>query len=254
MLLSLSLMPLILSRITPPAMVPMPEGLSVRRLIRISPLGAVGALAAGLMGSAFWGLAADFILRMGFPQDKVAWFMAASLTGGLLAQWPLGTLSDHVNRRYAILIASTLIFLASVGLTFMSISDASAEAYGTGRLMLWGALFGAGLHPLYSLFIAHTSDFLAPEYFVRASAGLQRIQSSGAIAGPLIIGALMSAGSSMLFIVIALLAMGLMIFACWRLAQGRTPHHLFLRPFRLLTRTGALASLLDPRYDKAKEG
>jgi MFS family permease len=238
-LLSLALPPLILSRIPQPEILPTPEPFGMRKLYEISPLGMAGALVAGLMGGAYWGLTAAFILQAGYPQGDIAWFMAISLVGGLLAQLPLGALSDRVNRRYAILIALALIFLASLMLLLRQ--EASLA-----ELLLWGVVFGSGFHPLYSLFIAHTNDFVPQGYFVRASAGLQLVQSIGAVLGPLLAGLFMHvAGGGMLFAYMALLSGVFAVFTLRRLALNRIPD--MIKPLRLLTRTGMFAFLMDPR-------
>ncbi|MDE3060372.1 MAG: MFS transporter [Pseudomonadota bacterium] len=252
MLLSLALVPLILSRIEQPTPIEAPQTLGVRRLLAISPLSVAGALAAGLMGSAYWGLTAAYVINLGFPPHDAAWFMAAGLMGGLLTQWPLGALSDRIGRRQVIMLASALVLSASLALALTALWSSPSATFGMGWLLVWSMLFGAGLHPLYSLCIAHANDFVGPEYFVRASVGLQLIQSVGAIIGPLAAGAMIhAAGQSMLFFYLALLAGALILYDLARIAKGRMPA--FTKPFRLLTRTGLLAVMMDPRYRRRKE-
>lgn len=247
-LLSFALVPLTLSN-THPSSIAQPEIFSIRRLFAVSPLGVAGALTAGLMGGAYWGLTAVFMLRMGFGSESVSWFMSASLVGGLLAQWPLGQLSDRVNRRFVILLALALIGSTSALLTWLASGDTPAETFGIVWFILAGAVFGAGLHPLYSLCIAHANDFVAPEHFVGASAGLQLVQGVGAVAGPLLAGLLMYlGGSGMLFVYIGSLAGLFMLYTLTRAAANRQPSA--PAPFQLLTRTGILAFRMDPRYRK----
>lgn len=220
-LLSLSLVPLILSRITPPPPVPLdsPEQyLGIRKLYRISPLGVIGALTAGLMTGAYWGLTAVYILGIGFSQNDVAWFMAASLLGGLVAQWPLGALFDR-NRRYAIMLSLALITIAAIAITSMAFWDMQKAPFGIVFLLVFGIIFGTGFHPFYSLCMAHTNDFVPAGSYVHASAGLQLTQSIGAAAGPLIASFLMHAmGNRMLYMYIALLSGS---FILYRLLIGR---------------------------------
>ncbi len=250
-MLSLALVPLMLSRSAQPSNIKPPESFSLKRLFEVSPLGVTGAAVAGLMGGAYWGLTAVFVLGMGFTQNAVAWFMASSLIGGLIAQWPLGALSDRINRRYVIVLAASLISVASAMLTSMALWDAPAETFGAASLVLIGALFGAGFHPLYSLCIAHANDFVSPQHFVRASTGLQLTQGVGAIFGPLLAGFVMYlGGSGMLYAYIGAFAGLLTVYTVRRLAENRTPKDKRRSPFRLLTRTGLAALLMDPRYRK----
>ena len=140
------------------------------------------------MTGAYWGLTAVYILGIGFSQNDVAWFMAASLLGGLLAQWPLGALSDR-NRRYAIMLSLALIAIAAaIAITSMAFWDMQKVPFGIVLLLGLGIIFGAGFHPFYSLCMAHTNDFVPAGSYVHASAGLQLTQSIGAAAGPLIAG------------------------------------------------------------------
>ncbi len=236
-LLTLALTPLILSRSVQPVATQTPERLKITQLIQASPLGAMGALMVGLVGGAYWGLSAAFVLRLGLGQSAAAWFMSASLLGGLLAQWPLGALSDRINRRYVILLAACLILLSSGLLTVMALWDNPSATFGAGWIIAAGAAFGAGYHPLYSLCIAHANDFLAPQHFVRASIGLQSVQSMGAIIGPLLAGLFMFlGGNAMLYGYICLLSILFIFYIIIRMTGNRQPITGERKPFRFLER------------------
>lgn len=247
MMLSLAIVPLTLSRIIQPVTVRPVDSFGVRQLMQVSPLGVIGALVAGLMAGGYWGLSAVFIIRIGFEQNAVAWFMAASLMGGLVAQWPLGTLSDRINRRYVIILAASLIALASGFLSLLAMMG-GATVLSVSGLIIIAIIFGAGFHPLYSLCIAHANDFIGPEQFVRASAGLQMVQGAGAVAGPLLAGLLMyMVGHTMLFIYISLLAGFFALYTLRRMIENRKPAIGGHVPFRFYTKTGLFAFLMDPR-------
>jgi MFS family permease len=247
-MLSLALVPLILSRSVQPNYLPAPEFFGIKQLFKVSPLGVTGALIAGLMGGAYWGLTAIFILHLGYAQQAVAWFMSASLIGGLCAQWPLGALSDRINRRYIIMLAASMVSITACVLAMMAFWKPPAETYSVQWLILIGAFFGAGFHPLYSLCIAHANDYIAPEHFVRASTGLQLVQGIGAIAGPMAAGAFMYIGGyPMLYAYIASLSGLLVLYNMQRITSNRPVPEEFRSPFRLLTRTGIFASRMDPR-------
>src|SRR5690606_38976513 len=135
----------------------------------------------------FWGLAAAYAIRLGYSPSEAALFVSLSFAGGLLAQMPLGILSDRFGRRPVVALASGMVLTASVGL--MLISGAPDQLWG---LLLLGMLFRAGFHPTYSLFMAPANDFLEPHHFVRASAGLLAVYSVGAAVGPALAGAVMN--------------------------------------------------------------
>src|SRR3546814_6857661 len=69
------------------------------RLYRTSPLGFVGAAVTGVMMGAFYGLGAVFARGVGLNTAGTALFMSATILGGVALQWPLGRLSDLVDRR-----------------------------------------------------------------------------------------------------------------------------------------------------------
>ncbi len=165
--------------------------------------------------------------------------MAASLIGGLLAQWPLGLLSDKVNRRYVIILAAALITVSSAMLSLMALWSEPVQIFGINWLIITGAAFGAGFHPIYSLCMAHANDFVSDENFVGASAGLQFIQGIGAIIGPMLAGICMYlGGSKMLFVYIGALAGGFIFYTIKRMSEGRKPG--WISPFNMLTRNGIL--------------
>src|SRR3546814_2914669 len=72
------------------------------RLYRTSPLGFVGAAVTGVMMGAFYGLGAVFARGVGLNTAGTALFMSATILGGVALQWPLGRLSDLVDRRRVI--------------------------------------------------------------------------------------------------------------------------------------------------------
>ena len=106
-LLSLALVPIALTRVTQPESVEAPE-LGLRHLYRLSPLGTLGALVAGLVSGAFWGMGPLYAYRVGLSDLSVAGFMATTIIGGALLQWPIGHLSDHHDRRTVLTVVCLL--------------------------------------------------------------------------------------------------------------------------------------------------
>ncbi|MEL7153482.1 MAG: MFS transporter, partial [Pseudomonadota bacterium] len=88
-------------------------------------------------------------------------------------------------------------------------------------LLLVSAFIVGGMsNPLYSLLIAHTNDFLDHEDMASASGGLIFINGAGAVAGPLIVGAMMDrVGPPGFYIFTAALFVILVAFAVYRATQ-----------------------------------
>ena len=85
-------------------------------LYRASPLGVVGVLLAGFVGSSISGLAPVFAQQIGLTPAGVGQFIAVLTVGGLILMWPTGWLSDRFDRRLVLLTTSILMTLATAGL------------------------------------------------------------------------------------------------------------------------------------------
>lgn len=244
LLASFSLVPLLLSRTL------QPENLStelfdMKALIRTSPLATFGAFATGISAGAFWGMGAVYFARIGLSTDEIAWFMSLSLLGGLAFQWPVGYLSDLLNRRIAIAMTSSFSVLTSAAVIWLSGDDfANDRSY----LFAIAFFFGGFYYPIYSLVIAMANDYLKPEEFTQASAGLLFVHGAGAIAGPLAASLVMTVlGGKGLFLFLIAVFILLTLFSYARLAKGRTIPEATTEPFVPLPRTGSVAFALDPR-------
>jgi MFS family permease len=101
--------------------------------------------------------------------------------GGVILQWPLGSLSDRINRRTVVLLSS-LGSMAMAGL----IAFLLTQPHPSYALMLLAAFFYGGFcYPIYTLLIALLNDRLEPSMFTRASRALLSLSGFGAIIGPL---------------------------------------------------------------------
>lgn len=237
-LISLAAIPVLLTRIAAPEtgdFAPLP----FRELYQTSPLGMVGAGLTGVMLGAFYALGAVFARRLGMDLSQTTLFMSVVILGGVVLQWPLGWLSDRIDRRKVIVLAfaGTLAAALTIALT--------AQA---GTLLLGlGALFGGLSFALYPLCAAHTNDHLAPEKRVAASGGLVLVYSLGAAAGPATGSLAVSlTGASGLFLFIAACASAALSFALLRQAKSDpVPAHL-QESYVGLPRTSPLAASLDP--------
>lgn len=237
-LISLSAIPVVLTRIA----APLPDdgtALPIRKLYEISPLGIVGAGLTGVMLGAFYALGAVYARRLGMGLSATALFMSMVILGGVALQWPLGRLSDRIDRR-------KVIVLSFGGALAAGLAIAALRQPGIPLLAL-GSLFGGLSFALYPLCVAHTNDHLAPEQRVAASGGLVLLYSLGAAIGPLAGAMAMTlAGTPGLFLFIALCAGGALGFGLWRQTRsGPVPAHL-QESYVILPRTTPMSASLDP--------
>ena len=181
-LMSLALIPILIT----PTMAPVIEdhpSMGIRQLFRLSPTGVVSIFGTGILHGAIFAMGATYALKAGMTVSQTVLFMSATIAAGMLTQWPIGWLSDKVDRRLVI-VASTLIGMIACGVL------ATVPLGIVSTIYLFG-ITGAVAIPLYSLGIAHTNDRLQPEQMVGASGTMVLISGLGAILGPLSVGYLL---------------------------------------------------------------
>jgi MFS family permease len=214
-LVSLAFMPVLLAD-TPAPTFDETRGMSFRRLFIISPLGCVGMLLTGGVYAAMFGMASVWGAMRGLTIGQIAAFGAALYVGGLVLQYPVGWLSDRMDRRKLIL------WLSGAGAVLMAVSAALVLPF---TLILGVALLLGGIiNPLYSLLIATTNDHLTKEQMPAASSGLIFLNGFGAIFGPLVAGWMMQhIGDRGYFVLLSMLFAALAGYAAWRLSRRRSP-------------------------------
>lgn len=246
-IVSLALVPVALTSTPMPHEIA-PNRMALKRLFATSPVGIVGCFGAGLSTGAFWGLGAVYAQGIGLPITQIALFMTFMIAGGMAAQWPLGRLSDKIDRR--LIIAAMSLGMAIVGTVI-----ATGAVHDAPWLFVLGACAGALLLPLYSISIAHANDFMEARDFVPASASLLLIYGCGAAAGPIVATLFMSRfGPEGLFIHAAVTTSVVGLFAVYRMTQRPPVPEEDSSKFAVLPRTTAMAFELDPRSDENAAG
>jgi len=210
-LVSLSFTPILLS-VAPAPVFETTARMSFRRLFQVSPLGCVGIFLMGGVFSALFGMASVWGGRAGLSVPQISAFVAAVYVGGLLFQYPIGWVSDRMDRRLLVL------GLAAIGAVMAGAVFAFDPGFGV--LLLMAVVIGGIANPIYSLLLAHTNDFLEHRDMASASAGLLFINGVGAITGPLLTGWLMEqTGDGGFFLYIGVLMAGIAVYAAWRMTR-----------------------------------
>jgi MFS family permease len=238
MLCCLSLVPMAVSRSTPPPSAGAPR-LRPLATMRLSPLGAAGVFAAGATMPAFRMAGPVYGLEVGLDARGIALFLAASVAGGALSQIPAGWLADRVDRRW------TLIGLSMAAVAVCAFI--SAAGAGSAAALMWGSfLFGVFALPVYSISAAHANDFAPEGGAVELAAGLMFIYGMGAIFSPLFATVLIDAyGPSSMFVFIASAHCALVAFGFWRMTRRRAPAE--RTPYRYIPRTSFVLGRLFRR-------
>lgn len=245
--ISLSVVPVCLTRHSSPT-IEEPSLLSPLKLMKISAFGILSAFGSGLIMGAFFGLAPVFAHKVGMSTSQVASYMGVTIIGGFILQWPLGKLSDMINRRSVLIGVS---FITSV----MAFLIAVAAVVSTNLLLVLAVLFGGFSFTMYPLSISYTNDYLDPKDLIAASGGLWMSYGIGCVLGPLLAPTSMTIfGPSGLYIYFMIVSSIVGAIGVYR-KRYKPPIPLSEQiEYRPMPRTTPKISELDPRADEEKPG
>ena len=246
-LIAIALVPVSLTKAPEPPR-PATIGLDILGLWRLSPVGFVGCLSVGLVNGSFWSLGPVFASRSGLDIDGLVYFVAGATLAGAILQWPLGLISDRIDRRFVIVGAT--ICAAASGVLLSSWAEPSSTI-----LIGLSAAFGGFAMPLYALSVAHANDKAEATRFVATAGGLLLVYGLGATLGPLIASALMDHyGSGGLFLFTTSVHAALALFTVTRIALSRRPVQEERSGFVAVPRTSPTLYELDPRSETESDG
>ena len=186
-------------------------------------MAAAGVVVAALSSASFRMVGPIYGQEVGLRTDQIAYFLAAFVLGGALAQYPIGWLADKYDRRWVLIWLSAAAVVSCVITTFIA-------AGGTVMIMVGAVLFGLTTFPIYSVATAHAHDFASDDERVELTAALMFFFALGAIASPLLSSNLINwYGPSALFIMIAVVHIALVVFGLIRMrardtVEERTPY------------------------------
>ena len=178
-LLSLALVPVLISRVNAPE-IHLQQKMGFVELFKHAPTGTLGVFLAGIAHGSLYGMGAVYASRAGMSVAQTALFMSAFILLGALFQWPAGWLSDRLDRRIVIAGAAAISAFMSLVLVIWSMSS--------GWLIASVGILGGMSLILYSLAVSTTNDRLQPEQMVGAGATIALLWGGGAILGPPTIG------------------------------------------------------------------
>ncbi|MEX0284382.1 MAG: MFS transporter [Paracoccaceae bacterium] len=211
-----ALLPLTLTRVKQPETPDAPR-LRPRLALDRSPLAAAGVVVAALSGASFRMVGPVYGQEVGLNSGQIAWFLAAFVLGGAVAQYPVGWLADKFDRRWVLIWLS----IAAIGSAALTIGIQNA---GTVAVMSCALIFGLTTFPIYSVAAAHAHDFATTEERVELSAALMFFYALGAIAAPYIASVLIDTfGPPAMFIMISGAHLILVLFGLLRMRARTTP-------------------------------
>ena len=213
-LISLAMVPIVVSAQQVPNHA-LPRKVRLWELYRNSPLGVVAVTVSGLISAIIFSMGPVYARLSGLETNSVATFMAVSILAAVVTQYPVGRLSDRMDRRTVIAGVCTLAMLVAAGIV------AFPEMPHIVFLAL-AALFSGFALTLYSLSVSHVNDKLEPAQMVASSSTLLLLNGGAAAAGPMLAGSLMTAfGPRAYFATLAALSGTLAIYDMWRKSRRR---------------------------------
>jgi len=215
-LCSLAIVPVAMSRSAQPAPITIVR-FQPARLYKAAPVALVASFMIGVANGSFWGLAPLSAAGSGLNDNEVAVFMSIAVAAGALAQWPVGRLSDRIDRRVVLFVL--LVGAAATGIALWLLAA-------TGPLLTaFGFLFGALTLPTYAVAAAHAYDKTPSSDMVATAATILLVNGLGAALGPLFATAVMTPeGPRRLFLFTAAVQAALAAYVLYRTRVQAPPH------------------------------
>ncbi len=210
-LYALAVVPTAMSKAQSPA--PLTQvNLDLMALFRNSPVAAVGSILSGIISSTWGNFGPVFGQQSGMSSAGIATLMATAMVGAVIFQYPLGRLSDKIDRRYAMAIAGTIGAVSGFAL-----SRFTGDAIGSTGFFVWIVLYGGVIYSIYSLNVAHANDMGNAEEFVKIASGLLILYGIGTMIGPLMAAQMMAIfGNNALFLTTTLAHLAYASYAFYR--------------------------------------
>ena len=169
--------------------------------------------------------------------------MGVTVLGGLVLQWPIGRLSDKLDRRTVllfVLIGTALVCLAQYTLSLLPLRLVALYAL--------SALYGGFVATIYPIRVSHAFDYVDKDRMVAASSGLLLAWAIGSTAGPLVASvAMANLGRWTLFLYLAVVAASLAGFARYRMSRRVALPAAEQATFVPRAETSVVRGALDPR-------
>ncbi len=242
LIISLSLVPVVLTGVHAPD-ISRVQPLKLRRLIKISPLAVVGTFCSGMLMGAFYGLAAVYGQLVQFDVLGISVFLSAMVIGGFLLQFPIGKLSDVLDRRTV--MATVMAVAAALSVIGVLLPNFTGNFW---FFVVLAGLVGGPFSVVYPLALGQAFDYLPKESYVAASGGLLLSYAAGATIGPIVCSFLMGQiGPSAFFGYFAAVCFLLFAFVIYRM-RVRTPLPAAEQEvYKAVPVNSPIAAELDPR-------
>jgi MFS family permease len=224
--------------------------MALKTILRKAPIGMLGSFGAGLLHSAFYTMGPVFAHQAHLSVYQISWFMSLTVLGGLLLQWPVGMMSDRLDR--SLVLPGLGIILAGISLVFLLSSRHSLS-------MLLGttAIFGGIFFSIYPVAVARVHDIFEAQDVVKVSSVLLLCYGIGAMFGPTLAAGVMSVSGTPYGLYYYMVAVsGLYALVTLMLRQKESVRIVPVEEqvdFVIMETTSDVAMHLDPRLERPQE-
>lgn len=161
------------------------ETISVYRVIWMAPAAFGAAFVFGAIDAGMFGLLPVYAVRSGYTEAHAALAVTAMSVGSILFQYPLGMLSDRINRRTLLLICSVIGIAGAIVAPF-AVSNPPLLYF---VLVIWGGwILG-----IYSVGLTLLGEQFKGPGLATANAAYIMSYCTGLLAGPALEGAALDA-------------------------------------------------------------
>ena len=222
MLSAISIVPVCISKNEAP-IIKEASYINIFKLSKVVPLAIIGSLLAGAIAGPIYGLTPIFIKEIGFSLSEMSKAMSITIFGGLLLQWPIGQLSDIIDRKKVLFAVSFLTNLMCIAIILNSI-----YAFSPTTLLL--AVLGGFSFTIYPLCLTHTTDKIDSKDIIASMAAMSLLYSIGAVIGPIVASYMMQyMGPHGLFVYMSLVCSILGFFGMYYVVKSKSEQKIELK-------------------------
>lgn len=174
------------------------EKYSFPKLYSVVPLALMGSFIGGFFVGGFFTMIPIYLMQKYSSVETISLFMALSIIGGLISQWPIGLLSDKYGRRK--LIAFNSFYISIICVIFILFLSSENMVY------FLGFLLGISIFSIYPLALARANDVVDENKdIVEISRALLFTYGLGSFISPIILGLGLYYYSEFIFLVFTIL-------------------------------------------------
>ncbi|MPV85581.1 MFS transporter [Ostreibacterium oceani] len=187
-----------------------PHRPNIRKLYQVSPVGMIGSFVVGMVNSIYYALAPIYAISLGLNSNQTAIFIGLGIASGMLLQFPLGKLSDHIDRRWVLVFSGVMTAIVSSFLVF-------TEGQSLAWLYFLAICYGSVGFSMNAICVAHTNDLAPAHERTQTSSGLLMFYGIGAVIGPIMTSFFMQKNNQLVFGVIAIVTLVFAAYAFLRI-------------------------------------